>query len=162
LDREVAAGNFRSDLFYRLNVVRIRLPALRDRREDIPPLVTHFCRLFGREAGIATMTVCSKTMEILHAYEWPGNVRQLRNVLHRACILANSNVIQPGDLPPLDSPAPAAESLRGKKLEDIERIAILQTLRDTGGNKAVAAERLGVTTRTLLNKMNKYRALGVA
>ena len=162
LEQDVAQGNFRRDLYYRLNVVRLRLPALRNRTDDIPPMVQYFCRLFSQEPGIAQRRVSSRTMEILQSYTWPGNVRQLRNVLHSACILARGETIEPDDLPLLDCSESVAQPLAGRKLEDIERLAILETLRETGGNRSIAAQRLGVTTRTLLNKMNKYRALGVA
>ncbi len=158
LEYEVARGAFRRDLFYRLNVVRFRLAPLRARREDIPALVGHFLGQFRHETGTSVRRVSQQAMEILTAYEWPGNVRQLRNTLCRASILATGEEIEPCHLPPLDPVAGTAAEFRGMTLDEIERHVILSTLRELNGNKTAAAERLGVTARTLLNKMNKYHA----
>lgn len=156
LEREVAEGTFRRDLYYRLNVVRIEVPPLRERLDDIPPLVACFIRKFQAESRAGVRGLAGSALQLLLAHVWPGNVRELRNVIHAACIRASGQNIQPQDLPPLHKPEPA-EELRGTTLEEIERHVILRTLRELGGNKTAAAERLGVTPRTLLNKMKRYR-----
>ena len=97
-----------------------------------------------------------RTIELLRAYAWPGNVRQLRNAIHRACLLARSPRLDPEDLPPLSDPTTSQRASEPQTLEAIERRVILETLRELGGNKTAAAERLGVTARTLLNKLKKY------
>ncbi len=161
LEQEIARGNFRQDLFYRLNTIQLTLPPLRARREDIPALVAHFVGRYRDEAGGRVEGVTTRTMELLTAYAWPGNVRQLRNVIHRACILAPGPEIQPEDLPPLEPGVPGPESQPATTLSEIERRVILSTLRELGGNKTAVAQRLGVTTRTLLNKLKRYRAQGM-
>lgn len=158
LQREVAEGNFRRDLFYRLNVIRIQIPPLRERLEDIPALVAYFICRFRSDSRIAIQGLAPRTLELLLAHDWPGNVRELRNVIQSACVRTVSEVIQPHDLPPLQSPQFAASIPQKTTLEQIERDAILRTLRELNGNKTAAAERLGVTPRTLLNKMKRYRA----
>jgi transcriptional regulator with PAS, ATPase and Fis domain len=162
LDREVAEGNFRRDLYYRLNVMRIQIPPLRQRFDDIPALVAYFVWKFSAESRVSIRGVAESTLQLLLAHDWPGNVREFRNVIHSACIRATSETIQPRDLPPLESSRSVNSEPAGTTLEEIERNVILRTLRELGGNKTAAAERLGVTPRTLLNKMNRYRAQGVA
>jgi DNA-binding NtrC family response regulator len=161
LEQEIAGGNFRQDLFYRLNTVQFRLLPLRSRREDIPILVAHFVERFRHEAGDRVDTVAARTLELLTAYDWPGNVRQLRNVIQRACLLAAGPEIQPEDLPPLEPVLAGSEALPTTTLSEMERRVILSTLREFGGNKTAVAKRLGVTTRTLLNKLNRYRQQGM-
>jgi DNA-binding NtrC family response regulator len=162
LEHESEQGTFRRDLFYRLNGVHFQLPPLRTRRDDILPLANHFVTRFGNDGLQTVRAISSRAAEILTACSWPGNVRQLRNVMHRACILARSEEIQAADLPNLTEPA--AEILRfpTQTIADMERHMILQTLREVNGNKTAAAERLGVTARTLLNKLKKYRDLEAA
>jgi transcriptional regulator with PAS, ATPase and Fis domain len=162
LEREVASGSFRRDLFYRLNAVQLQLPPLRDRRDDIGVLAQYFVQCYRHHAKCPVRGIAGKTLQIMMAYSWPGNVRQLRNALHRACLLTDGPDIRPDDLPPLvESPVHVSE-INGRTLADMERHLILHTLREVGGNKTVAAGRLGVTTRTLLNKLNKYRQLNAA
>jgi transcriptional regulator with PAS, ATPase and Fis domain len=161
LEEEIAAGNFRADLFYRLNILQLRLPPLRERRDDIPALVIHFLDRFRHEASVPITGVEMETLEILNAYDWPGNIRQLRNVIHRACLVNTSGVLQPSNLPPLEpTDATLPGTLTEMRLEDIERHAILANLRKFNGNKTAAAQQLGVTSRTLSNKMKRYRELG--
>ncbi len=160
LEEEIAQGTFRADLFYRLNGVQIHLPPLRERREDIPPLALHFLERFRPETEKPQLGISGRTMELLRTYDWPGNIRQLRNAIHHACILADGSEIQPSDLPPLEAGS-APSAWRGRTLAEIEQQAILSTLREVDGNKTAAAHRLGITTRTLLNKLNKYRQEGV-
>jgi transcriptional regulator with PAS, ATPase and Fis domain len=161
LEDEVGRGNFRRDLYYRLNVTRLRIPPLRERRDDIPPLVAYFLWKFRNEAQTPLRGVAAKTLEILCSYAWPGNVRQLRNVMQHACIHTSDDEIQPSDLPPLESWDGAADSDRSGTLEEIERKVILRTLQELDGNKTAAAAKLGVTPRTLLNKVTKYRQQGL-
>jgi DNA-binding NtrC family response regulator len=157
LEQEVEEGGFRRDLYYRLNAIHLHLPPLRERREDIAPLALHFVARFRTESPAGVSTISQRALEVMTAYSWPGNVRQLRNAVHRACILARAEEIQPQDLPPLDGPAKPILRLHPTTLADMERHMILATLRELGGNKTAAAERLGVTARTLLNKLNRYR-----
>jgi DNA-binding NtrC family response regulator len=158
---EVRQNAFRHDLFYRLNVMCLRVPPLRSRREDIAPLVTYFIWKHRNEASVPIRGIAAEALEKLFHCDWPGNVRQLRNVIYHACVHARAEEIQPQDLPTLDSagnPEPRAPAT----LEEVEREVILRTLRELDGNKTAAAIRLGVTPRTLLNKMNRYRQLGLA
>jgi DNA-binding NtrC family response regulator len=156
LDRECAQRNFRSDLLYRLGGVRLHLPPLRQRPEEIPSLVEHFIARFGPENPTPVTSASPRTIELLRAYSWPGNVRQLRNAVHRACLVARKPRLEPEDLPPLADPTTSHATREPRTLEEIERRVILETLRELGGNKTAAAERLGVTARTLLNKLKKY------
>lgn len=163
LEEYVDAGGFRSDLYYRLNVLQIHLPPLRERREDILPLVHFFIRQFGAENRQSITHVCDTALRRLEHATWPGNIRQLRNVIHRACILAKGGRIEDSDL--LD--VPECETLDDKaidfaemRLDEIERHAILSNLRRFHGNKTATARHLGVTSRTLANKMKRYREMG--
>ena len=163
LEQEVADKKFRADLYYRLNVLHIQLPPLRYRRDDITELSMHFFRQFQSEAMVPITSISDETMELLYAYDWPGNVRQLRNVIHHACLVASSQSIQPADIPALetlDNPIP--ENFFGMTLDDIERHVIVSYIRRNNGNKTAAARELGVTSRTLSNKMKRYRQLGYA
>lgn len=162
LEREVKAGHFREDLFYRLNVVPIVLPPLRERREDIPLLATHFFDYYREKNRKELKGMTSKVLDLLIRYPWPGNVRELENTMERAVIMARGEVIVPADLPP------QIQALdRGKEIEDfhfppgstlaqLERALILKTLEDTGGNRSRAAEILGINRRTLQIKLKEY------
>jgi DNA-binding NtrC family response regulator len=156
LDRECGQRNFRSDLLYRLGGVRLLLPPLRKRPEEIPSLIEHFIARFGPENPVPVTSASPRAVELLRAYSWPGNVRQLRNAIHRGCLLARSPRLEPDDLPPLAEPSALRAADQPRTLDEIERRVILETLREFGGNKTAAAERLGVTARTLLNKLKKY------
>jgi len=158
LEDEVARGQFRTDLYYRLNTMQLHVPPLQMRPQEIPVLARYFIKRFGAEGAVAVTNIAPKAMDLLLAYSWPGNVRQLRNVIHYACVLARSGCIEPGDLPALRecSSAPTAVATN-QTIAEIERRLILETLREVGGNKTAAALRLGVTARTLQNKLNRYR-----
>jgi two-component system, NtrC family, response regulator AtoC len=160
LEQAVKEGRFREDLFYRLNVVTIRIPPLRDRREDIQLLAEHFAAKHGRPEGAA---ISPAARDLLAAYDWPGNVRELENVIARALALNPSGVVTPEDLPEhVRSARPAASSLAvvagaGQErptLAELERRYAAQVLQETGGNKTRAAEILGIDRKTL------YRLLG--
>lgn len=162
LDQEVRAGRFREDLYYRLSVVPIHVPALRERREDIPLLVAHFIEV-NRKNQLGPVTgIAKEAMALLSRYSWPGNVRQLEMVLKNASVFAEGPTLHPHDFESFpdilggDPQTSASSSLRGKSLADIEREAIIVALRETSGNKKKAAEQLGIDRRTLYNKLSAY------
>ena len=157
LEEEQKAGRFREDLYYRLNVFKIELPPLRERKEDIPELVQHF--LTTRPVGSVPCTVDPEALGALLRYDWPGNVRELANVLERAQILAEGNVITPDDLPEnlLLLPAGAGPAPAGPHdLRDLERRHVLDVLRQLRGNKLQAAKALGISRRALYRLIEKY------
>lgn len=161
LHTEASQGKFRNDLYYRLNILPLYIPALRERKEDIPALAIHFLEMYRHEAQTTLTGVSVETMEALVASDWPGNVRQLRNVIHRACLVSTTDVLRPEDLPTIDSVEESLpDSIYNMKLEDLERRVICETIARCGGNKTTAAKQLGVTSRTLTNKMNRYKELG--
>jgi formate hydrogenlyase transcriptional activator len=154
LTEMVRRGEFRSDLYYRLNVFPILLPPLRARREDIPVLVTHFAEIFGRRVGRQIEHIPPETMSALSSYQWPGNIRELQNLIERAVILSNYGVL-PNPLPTTvsEDAIPAATNLR-----DSERALILHTLEVAGwviGGPKGAAAKLGLKRTTLICKMQK-------
>jgi DNA-binding NtrC family response regulator len=161
LEELVRQGRFREDLFYRLNVVAIPLPPLRDRRDDISLLASHFLEAAARRLGKPSPRISHETMACLLEYPWPGNVRELENAIERAVLLASQETIFPGDLPPsLQRPstveAPVSPTPRLIRLEDVERDHILGTLEELGWNQARAAEVLGIGRNTLWRKLKDY------
>ncbi|MBX3728151.1 MAG: sigma-54-dependent Fis family transcriptional regulator [Candidatus Sumerlaeia bacterium] len=163
LKKEVDAGRFREDLYYRLNVVKIDLPPLRDRQDDIPLLVHHFLQQFNREHG-RTLTIAPKALQLLQNYSWPGNVRQLRTMMESISILTTGKEIQPRHLPNEVATDPdTGQHLRlkvGMTMRDAERELIRATLAELGGNKARAARVLGVGRKTLYRKLEEYQLAG--
>ncbi|HEU4382898.1 MAG TPA: sigma-54 dependent transcriptional regulator [Anaeromyxobacteraceae bacterium] len=158
LKRAVAEGTFREDLFYRLNVIPIVLPPLRERREDIPLLVSHFLERLSTEVKKDLSGVSAEAMAVIMAHEWPGNVRELRNVLERGAVVATGNVIQAADLGLSRPGAPAApEAVAPVSLEEVEKRHIAEVLQHTGGNVSQAARILGIDRVTLYNKMRKFQ-----
>jgi DNA-binding NtrC family response regulator len=157
LEEEQRAGRFREDLYYRLNVIAIGLPPLRERREDIAELVEHF--LATRPVGGGRCRIAPDAMEALERYEWPGNVRELANVLERAQILAEGHVIATEDLPEsLVEMAPGAgEPGDPRRLRDVERRHVQSILGQAKGNKVQAARALGISRRALYRLIAKYR-----
>ncbi len=156
----VKKGQFREDLYWRLNVIALQIPPLRERREDIPNLVQHFINRFSRKNEKELKGIESKAMEILLGYEWPGNVRELENVIERSVVLDRDGIIGPDDLPAQIQTAstPAMESVTiplGTPLEEVEQILMEETLRRTKGDKGLASKLLGISTRTLYRKMDK-------
>ncbi len=156
----VKQGQFREDLYWRLNVISLQLPSLKDRREDIPNLVQHFINRFSRKNGKEMKGLESKAMEILLGYEWPGNVRELENVIERSVVLDRDGIIGADDLPAdiLSESIPAMESVTiplGTPMEEVERILMEETLKRTKGDKGLASKLLGISTRTLYRKMDK-------
>ena len=168
---EVAAGRFRADLFYRLRVIPVTLPPLRERREDIVPLVKHFTAHFNREFGKRVQAVAPEAQAKLTAYAWPGNVRELRNVIERAVLLADGPVIGLRELAPevTAPPAPAgggggatALAPDGVKLGDVERRLLVEALERARGNQSRAAELLGLSRHQVRTRMRRYGLLGAA
>jgi DNA-binding NtrC family response regulator len=170
----VDAGRFRQDLYYRLKVVTLRIPPLRERKEDIPLLASHFLRNFGKENDRDRMRFSADAMRALTSAPWDGNVRELRNVVESLVVLAPSDEIGLEDLPEelragaaarsLEAPPPAVEVSaadgRPMTMDEIERQAILAALERTGGNRTQAAEMLGIGLRTLQRKLKEYGVVG--
>jgi two-component system, NtrC family, response regulator HydG len=164
LRREVREGRFREDLFYRLNVISVAVPPLRDRRDDIPLLALHFIQVYRQKNG-KPITGCSRrALELLGGYSWPGNVRELENAIERAVVLTRSTSIGEEDLPREVRSQLGGEPLIlggqrvlsfpiGTPLEEVERQAIHETLRHTKGDKRLAAQLLGIATRTIYRKL---------
>lgn len=161
LAREVAEGRFREDLYYRLNVIAITCPPLRDRSEDVPLLVDHFVEVYSRKNGRNTLRVSREALDRLCGYHWPGNVRELENVIERAVVLSTQDTILESDLPePIATATPRERALSfaiGTPLEEIERRVIHATLEHTGGDKRLAAQLLGIATRTIYRKLDAER-----
>ncbi len=167
LETDVKEGRFREDLFYRLNVIPLRLPPLRDRREDIPALVQHFVRQCAGRLDKRGVSVSPEAMEIMERYDWPGNVRELQNVIERAVALCAGTVIEPSDIPekvrnfmsgPYDAVtglAPEGIDLE-KQTEQIERSLIDQAMRRANFSQKRAAELLRLTPRSLRYRLKKY------
>lgn len=163
LTRETQNGRFREDLYYRLNVVAINVPPLRDRREDIPLIAQHFVKLFAEKNHKKIKGFTPRAMDRLLKYGWPGNVRELMNTVERGVVLSFSNYLDEGDLALAlrnnGVPEEASSLKMGTEdmpLEAVEKEAIMKTLEMAGGNKSEAARRLGITRRTLHIKLKKY------
>ncbi len=159
LKKAVEEGSFREDLYYRLNVVPITLPDLKDRQEDIPLLANHFMQKFSQESNPNIREISKEAMAILLSYGWPGNVRELENIIERAVTLGRDPAIQPGDLPPhLAGGTDPLERALAKEatLEDLERDYIAMILRRTKGHQIRAASILGIDRRTLYRKIRRY------
>jgi DNA-binding NtrC family response regulator len=157
LEDELKAGRFREDLYYRLNVVTVYLPPLRERRQDIPELAEHF--LATRQVGPVRSRLDPPALEALIHYDWPGNVRELANVLERAQILAEDHVITTDDFPEallLAAPAPADPAADSSHLREVERRHVQEVMRHAQGNKALAARQLGISRRALYRLIEKY------
>ena len=160
LEELVKAGKFREDLFYRLNVVELNIPPLRERKEDILVLAGHFIAEFtkGRARFSEAVSAC------LQAYPWPGNVRELRNAMERAVLLSRSELVLPEHLPArvreVAGQVQAAQTVDPRQLEEIERQAILQALRQHEFNRTETAKALGISRRALIYKLQRFRKMG--
>jgi DNA-binding NtrC family response regulator len=170
LEREVVEGRFREDLYYRLKVVTLRIPPLRERPGDIQQLAEHFLALFCQEHGKAQKRLGAGALDLLSRYLWPGNVRQLRNVIESAVVFSQGEEVTPADLPvevressttiaTSGTPVQAAGA-ELRTMADIERQAILETLDRTAGHRAKAADLLGIGLRTLQRKLKEYKDEG--
>lgn len=160
LKEEIANGRFREDLYYRLNVVNIHVPPLRERKDDIPLLAMAFLKEFAQDNKRDINAFESKAMSALYTYSWPGNVRELRNSIESALVLASGNSIQLEDLPESIRKIGEQKIIRienGTSLQDAEKIIIQETLAAQGGNKSRTAEILGIGRKTLYQKINDYK-----
>ncbi len=167
LEEKVRQGEFRKDLYYRLNVITIKLPALRDRRQDLPQLAAYFLNCFSQAYGLPAKTLTPATLKRLSAYDWPGNIRQLQNVLERATILSGTRAqLELGDLPEELTAAEAGPTLQTLSIPEgglnfdsvvsnIERELLLESLRRTGGNKCQAARLLNLKRTTFIEKLKR-------
>jgi two-component system response regulator PilR (NtrC family) len=166
LSQLVAEGKFREDLFYRVNVIELRVPSLRERPEDVPELAESILKRLGRRMRITTPMLGKDALAALEAYAFPGNVRELENILERAITLTTSGEISPSDIQLRSSPAPvspttstaanaASTAPLGDHLEDIEREAIVKALEQTRYNKTAAAKVLGMSFRALRYRIKK-------
>jgi DNA-binding NtrC family response regulator len=165
LDRAVADATFRSDLYYRLKVVPLRIPPLRDRPDDIAPLAQYFVERLARDLNRDVPTITADAIRVLEAYPWPGNVRELRNVFERALILEDTQEIGPEHLPEeirgrprsaAGSGPPVGLPPEGLRLEEVERDLIQQAVTRTGGNVSRAATLLGLSRGALRYRLEKY------
>jgi len=163
LEEEVAQGAFREDLYYRLNVVPLHVPPLKDRQEDIPPLAEHFVEKFAEKNNRQVSGITPRCMDLLLNYPWPGNVRELENAIERGIILMRGDYLDEESLPiPVRRFAMKNETSLASavtppgSLEEAEQTVIKNILTETGGNKSEASRRLNITRKTLLSKMHKY------
>ena len=166
LEAALETGKFREDLYYRLNVIPIYIPALREHPEDIPPLTEHFIQKFAKKNKKSIEGIDSRALDICIKYSWPGNVRELENAVENAVVLTEKNVITAEDLPLYIKAShdniglPDISDLEGmdyrNQLEYADKMIIKKALEDTKGNKTHAAKRLGFSIRTMRNKVNKY------
>jgi two-component system, NtrC family, response regulator HydG len=163
LEEEVRRGAFREDLYYRLNVVMLTVPPLRARGNDIAMLVDHFAQKFAEKNRRVLDRITEECRQLLLDYPWPGNVRELENAIERGIILMRGSELTEKSLPltvqnhgERRQQAKSGAETEPGSLFDVEKQAILKTLEETGGNKSEAARRLGITRKTLLNKLNRY------
>jgi len=182
LFEEVRKGNFREDLLFRLNVVNLQIPPLRERPEDVDALAEHFCKKYAEMNAVPYRPLSGPARNLLKRHGWPGNVRELENTMHRAVLLATGSEIAPdaillpdgsspigasgsaavGDLGDVAAEAEVAAGLVGRTVADVERDLILDTLKHCLGNRTHAANILGISIRTLRNKLNQYQAEGTS
>jgi DNA-binding NtrC family response regulator len=166
LEKEITRGSFRQDLYFRLNVFFISLPPLRERREDIPLLIDHFIEKYCQKLPATATSISKQAVHLLQSYDWPGNIRELENAIHRALIVCREDSILPHHLPPRIQGYPQYEELdqdTDKGLEDrirqitneAERQMILKTLNACNNSRTKAAEMLKISRKTLFNKMQK-------
>jgi two-component system response regulator AtoC len=165
LEEEVKLGKFREDLYYRINVIRIRLPALRERREDVPSLASVFLSRFSADMGRKIRGIRLEAMELLAKHDFPGNVRELENAIERACILTDSDMLEPKDFDFIvDARADTGTNTHTetygdgipRTLQEMEKTSIIAALNRNEYHREKTAQELGITRRTLLNKMKEY------
>ncbi len=176
LQEEVKKGTFREDLYFRLNVITLHMPPLRDRREDIKPLAEHFTAKYAKANGVPPRPLSDVALAKLTGYHWPGNVRELENTMHRTVLLATGDAIEPDNIllqgTPAGTETPAAKpelvsskpasGLVGRTVDSVEQELILDTLNYCLGNRTHAANILGISIRTLRNKLKAYSEQGAA
>ncbi|QSH95846.1 sigma-54-dependent transcriptional regulator [Treponema phagedenis] len=159
LEEEIKNGTFREDLYYRLNVVHIHVPPLRERKDDLPLMITAFVKEFADENGKEITSIEPKARTALYAYDWPGNIRQLRNCIESAVVMSSDSIIRFDDLPEPVRKIEDFSSIRvpmGVSMAEAEKEIILQTLAAQGGNKTKTADVLGIGRKTLHTKLDKY------
>jgi DNA-binding NtrC family response regulator len=169
LERDVETGRFRADLFYRLNVIPIHIPPLRERKDDIPLLVEHFLKIYGETVRKPTKTMSPEALDVLVRYDWPGNVRELENAIERAVILQEGHLIAPEDLPEKlrarrGDKAESVVSVTNLTLDELEKEYLVKVLEETGWHKKRAAAILGINASTLYRKLQRYgfeKAIGM-
>jgi DNA-binding NtrC family response regulator len=163
LKKSMVGGSFREDLYWRLNVINIEIPPLRERKEDIPQLVNNFVDLFNQKLGKNVRKIGPQAMDLIFQYHWPGNVRQLENAVERSVVLCKEDIIMPADLPqelrPPDSAFIGASGSR-TNLETLEREHVKSVLEQCGWNKFRAAQLMGISRSTLYSKMKKHDLVG--
>ena len=159
LDEAVKTGRFREDLFYRLNVLNIRVPPLRERRDDLSQLIEHFLKHYSAKHGREVQRLSSSARAVLKGYDYPGNARELANLLERAVIVATGKKVEEEDLPAGISAAVSAQQRKAKPLSlaEVEADYIAETLAATGGNKAECARILGISRKNLYEKIARYK-----
>jgi DNA-binding NtrC family response regulator len=161
LEAEARKGTFREDLYFRLNVLAVPVPPLRERRTDIPALAAHFLSRLGPVHGRADASLDPAALHLFESYAWPGNVRELKNAIEHGLIFGKESLLEPGDFPEIIRAAPHEAGSIGplRSLEDLERDAIKATLEATRYKIGRAAEILGISRKTLLEKRKKYQLL---
>jgi two-component system response regulator HydG len=166
LKKEMEQKRFREDLFYRINVVALQVPALSDRKEDIPLLAQHFLQMFAAKNKKNIKGFSPQSMDKLVKYNWPGNVRELMNAVERAIVLSRLEYLDADDLALLMTNNPIVGSSNqlglseNMPLDEVEKRSILEVINACGGNKSEAARRLGITRKTLRKKLDKYEKVG--
>ena len=160
LQKAVNEGKFREDLFYRLNVIPLKIPPLRERKEDIPLLVEHFVGKHSARCKKSAPEISPEVLSVLKDYEWRGNVRELENVIERTVLLHKDGTLLPHHLIIEEPDGKEKENFTGGKvtMKEMERELILRTLEDLEGNRTHAAKALGISIRTLRNKLSEYRS----
>ena len=158
LPKEVQEGRFREDLYYRLNVVEVRIPSLASRREDVSLLAEHFLRRFSKKNAKPLRGFTEQALKVLENYAWPGNIRELEHAVERAVVLCRGDTVDVGDLPEAVRNGPIGSASQivipiGTPMEEIERRVIHETLRHTKGDKNLAARMLGIAARTIYRKL---------
>jgi two-component system response regulator FlrC len=162
---------FRRDLYWRLSVIPVKIPALRDRKHDVPLLAGHFVKKYSQVNGRPAPAVTREALDLLSRYDWPGNVRELENVMERAVLLCDNGTIRPDHLhlegfrdrretaePPADHPAETPYPAEGMTLREAEKALIFKTLQEVNGNRTAASKILGISVRTMRNKLHEYEA----
>ena len=160
----VREGKFREDLYFRLAVIDSRLPALRERKGDIPLLVARFLAEFSSANGNRVTGITPAAMKLLESYDWPGNVRELRNAVERMVVLSPGGQLDVGDVPDFSrapSVSPALQVVPAGTLEETEKARILAALEQAHGNRSLAAKSLGISRRTLYRKIDEYAKEGI-
>jgi transcriptional regulator with PAS, ATPase and Fis domain len=163
IKKRIQDHQFREDLYYRLNVIPIKLIPLRDRKEDIPILAQHFLQKHCRENNKSITAIADETLALLQKYRWPGNIRELGNIIERAALICQEDTLLPSHLffdeeeLEADRPSGTSPALLKGTIHEMEKELIYQTLDETGGNKTRAAGNLGISIRTLRNKLNEYK-----